>query len=459
MSKKNSPEVTIKFLGGAGTVTGSKTIVQCGDERVLIDCGMFQGIKDLRKRNWEEFPDLDQLDAVVLTHAHLDHCGLVPRLVRQGFRGPVYCTPITARLVRIIWQDSAKIQMEDAEKANQEGYSRHKPAQPLYDTHDVEKSLPLLRKVDFKKPFTTEKAGLTLEFISNGHIPGSAMVYCQTSRYRLVFSGDLGRSKPLIMAQPEPLPACDLLVLESTYGDRTHPEESPFDQMEYLIKEALAEKGQILIPSFALERAQEIMYILLRLMRDKRLPLLKMYLDSPMAASVTAELMDYFPFLRDPEFRAIREKSIQVVSDHQASRAVVAMPGPKVVIAGSGMITGGRILHHMEAHLSKKSTMVILPGYQAPGTRGYSLARGEKEIKFFGKYHRVNARIERIDGLSAHADRQELVDWVKNGASLPGRVILNHGEPHAVNSLRVKLEHELGIPVQAAVDGLEMALP
>lgn len=441
--------LSLQFIGGAGTVTGSKTLLKFNGQKILIDCGLFQGIKRLREQNWSDFPEAEEITDVILTHAHLDHCGYLPRLFKQGFKGQIHCTPITARLTEIVLMDSAKIQEEDAARANRKNYSKHSPARPLYTTEDVKGCLSLFHTHEYEQ-WMVVGPDLRFNFISNGHIPGSAMVEIHAAHKTLLFSGDLGRSKPLIMAKPKAPPACDLMVLESTYGDRLHDTEEPLQQMETMIHRAFDRGGQVLIPSFAVERSQEIIYLLLKLMLDSRIPRVKVYLDSPMAAAVTRVLHDYYSFLRDPEMNAVMQQQLEIVADYRASQSVVSMSGPKVVIAGSGMITGGRILHHLEAHISDKRTMVILPGFQAIGTRGHQLAAGMEEIKFFGHFHKVKAEICQLMGLSAHADREEILAWIHSGPQLPGRIILNHGEPEASDSLRVKLEHELQIPVDVA---------
>lgn len=453
--KPNSLSLT--FLGAAGTVTGSKTLLNFNGTKVLVDCGLFQGIKSLRKQNWEDLELASDVSDIILTHAHLDHCGYLPRFVKQGFKGAIHCTPITAKLVRIILLDSAKIQEEDAERANRKHYSKHEPAEPLYKVDDVYKTLELIVTHEFNE-WMVPGPDLRFTFIQNGHIPGSGMVEIHAGEKVLVFSGDLGRPKPLIMPKPKPLPQADLLILESTYGDRLHGATSAFDQIMDAVNLGFKQKGQILIPSFAVERAQEIIYILLCLIRDKKIPPLRIYLDSPMAAEVTGVLLNFYDFLRNPELREIMDRHLEIVSDYRASQSIVAMEDCKIVIAGSGMITGGRILHHLEAHISKPSTVVILPGFQALGTRGRDLANHVPEIKFFGKYYKVKASITKLNSLSAHADRDELLEWVKHTPKLPSRIILNHGEETSTYSLKLKLEHELEVPVLAATPNLQFVM-
>lgn len=445
-----SQSCQIQFLGAAGTVTGSKSLVSHGEYQLMVDCGLFQGLKNLRQQNWQSLPiNHQRLRAVLLTHAHLDHCGYLPRLVKEGFKGPIYCTAITAQIARIILLDSAKIQVEDARRANAGGYSVHHPAQPLYTPAEAENCLALFHPLEEGR-WLELQAGLRFRFRGNGHIPGSAMIEMELEQRRLIFSGDVGRLEPLILQRPEALGPADLLVLESTYGNRLHSQEPVEEQLARAIQSALAKKGQILIPSFAVERSQEIIYLLLRLMQKGAIPRLPIYLDSPMAAAVTRVLSDYYPFFKDPDLKSLLQSQLEIISDYRASQAIVAMKETKIVIAGSGMITGGRILHHLEAHISKPTTTVILPGYQSPGTRGHHLQKGATEIKFFGHYHPVRAQVLTLQGLSAHADRDELLQWISEAESLPKRIILNHGEAEAADSLRLAISDRFGIPCQVA---------
>ncbi len=449
--------LSLEFLGAAGTVTGSKTLLTFNDYQVLIDCGLFQGLKSLRNKNWEDFNEPGRVKDILLTHAHLDHCGYLPRFVKQGFNGAIHCTEMTARLTEIILYDSAKIQMEDAERANRHHYTRHHPAKPLYDDKDVRECLKLLQVHD-AGTWLVLAPDLRFQFLKNGHIPGSCMVELHAGVKRIVFSGDLGRLKPLIMNRPQQLPACDLLVLESTYGNRNHPQEAAEDQLAELINRGAVKNAQILMPSFAVERSQEMIYLLIKLMAESRIPRLKIYLDSPMAAKVTEVLEDFYQFMHDPKYHKILDQQLEVVSDYRASRAVVTMPGPKIVIAGSGMITGGRILHHLAAHIGHPTTLLILPGFQAPGTRGESLLHGASEVKFFGKFYEVKAEIAQMQSLSAHADQKELLEWLREAEELPGRIILNHGELNAADGLRVKIADEFDIPAEIAESAQEIVL-
>lgn len=450
-------KLSLQFLGGAGTVTGSKTLLRFNSFGLLIDCGLFQGLKSLRRQNWDDLTQIDQINEVLLTHAHLDHCGYLPRMVKQGFEGPIHCTAITARLAEIILLDSAKIQMEDAERANSNHYTRHHPAEALYDDKDVYRCLKQF-VIHEPEEWVVIAPDFRFQFIGNGHIPGSCMAEVHTGSRRFVFSGDVGRLNPLIMDPPERLPACDFLILESTYGNRLHDETPPEDTLAELINDGYKSRGQILMPSFAVERAQEIIYLLIKLMIEDRIPKLKIYLDSPMAAKVTEVLDSYYDFMSDPAFRQMLNRQLEVVSDYRASRTVVDMPGPKIVIAGSGMITGGRILHHLAAHISDPKTLVILPGFQAPGTRGETILNGSRAVKFFGEYHPVKARIAQMNSLSAHADQSELLQWVQDAEALPGRIYLNHGEATASDQLRIIMEDSLEIPVSVAQQGMEVIL-
>lgn len=449
--------LSLTFLGAAGTVTGSKSLLSFNDYRLLVDCGLFQGLKSLREQNWQNLEEVELIKDVILTHAHLDHCGYLPCLVKQGFSGPIHCTEITARLAEIILYDSAKIQMEDADRANRHHYSKHEPAQPLYDEADVKECLEQF-VVHQPEEWVVPAPDLRFQFVENGHIPGSCMVELHAGIKKFVFSGDVGRLSPLIMKKPKQLPACDYLILESTYGNRLHSPEPPEDTLTELINRGAQRNGQILMPSFAVERAQEIIYLLIKLMMESRIPRLKIFLDSPMAAKVTQVLENYYTFMHQAGFRDMLIRQLEVVSDYRASRTVVDMPGPKIVIAGSGMITGGRILHHLATHISNPDTLLILPGFQAAGTRGESLLHGANEVKFFGEYHPVKAEVTQMESLSAHADRDELIKWVDEAAGVPGRIFLNHGEESAADCLRVKLEDKIKVPVSVAQPRMEVVL-
>ena len=438
--------VELRFLGGAGTVTGSKTLVTGGEARVLVDCGMFQGLKKLRLRNWEA-PAVppSSVDAVVLTHAHLDHSGYLPVFAREGFRGPIYCTEPTRDIAGIILRDSARIQEEDAERANRLGYTKHKPALPLYTRADVDSVLDQFEVQGEEAEFAVGKTDLRVRFRPSGHIPGSVFAEFLGPFGSLLFTGDLGRTRPLFLRPPAAIHETDVLVLESTYGDRNHPEQNAEDQIEEAVRAAFASGGPLLIPSFAVERAQELLVLLLRLRAAQRIPKLDIFLDSPMGANVTGLMLKHRQWhtLSEDECRRLDDQ-IEIVRDFKDTLRLRERSEPFIVVAGSGMLTGGRILHYLEAHLGNPNAVLLLTGYQADGTRGRRLLNGERELKFFGEPHRVRARILSIDSLSAHADQGEIMHWLGQFQRQPGLVLLNHGEASASASLAARIHDELG---------------
>jgi len=446
---------TIGFAGGAGTVTGSKYLLTAGDSRVLIDCGMFQGIKRLRLQNWEPPPfEATEPAAILLTHAHLDHAGYLPRLVAQGYRGPVYCTPATAEMTRILLLDAAEIQEEDAAFANREGFSRHKPALPLYTVADALKAISLIRTVDYRRPFEPAP-GITAEFHNAGHILGSSFiqfdVHQQGGGARIVFSGDLGRYHQPLHTDPDPLPACDALVLESTYGNELHDDEPLATQVKVLFAEAIAQKGTILIPAFAVARAQLITLVLQGLIESGRLPAIPIHVDSPMASDVTAV---YNRFLEseylDRDIPHTTPKSLfpRNVTFHrtvQESKRLNNLPGPRIIIAASGMLTGGRVLHHLMRLAPDRRNLIVLAGYQAAGTRGRALLEGAQSIRMYGRDIPIFARVVSLKGLSAHADRDELLRWVGTAPTKPRAIFLTHGEPDEAVAFATHIEGALGV--------------
>ncbi|MCB0482130.1 MAG: MBL fold metallo-hydrolase [Flavobacteriales bacterium] len=448
--------ISITFLGGAETVTGSKTLVQTDKHQVMVDCGMFQGLKQLRTKNWSKFPKQEsKIDHVILTHAHLDHSGYLPVLARNGFDGTIHCTPATKRLAQLILLDSAKIQEEDAQEANEGQWSSHKPAKPLYTVADVEKCL---------KQFVTHKYGewviLNEEFKfvlhNSGHIAGSAWVELRVKEEKIVFSGDLGRSRPMLLYPAHRCEEADYLVIESTYGGRVHEDNDPKDDLETIINETLKRGGNVLIPAFAVERTQEILYILGELLVAHKIPKVPIYIDSPMAISATDIFMD-FEFRRpiSDEIMAVLNDHMKEVRSPSESKKTVASTEQKIVIAGSGMLSGGRMLHYFERHIGEANCSIVLTGYQAEGTRGRQLIMGMPELKFFGKYHKVLARIYRLRNLSAHADQKELLLWINRISKKPKRVFINHGERVNADTLRVRIQDQFGIPSEVAEEGKE----
>ncbi|MBA3548486.1 MAG: MBL fold metallo-hydrolase [Nannocystis sp.] len=436
--------LALTFLGATGTVTGSKYLLDTGRVQVLLDCGLFQGFKQLRLRNWQELPiSTRALDAVVLTHAHIDHSGYLPVLARAGYRGAVYCTPSTAALCRILLPDAGRLQELDAEYANKKGYSRHHPALPLYTADDATRALELLRPVEFDERFALP-GGLHATFTRAGHILGAASVCVEASGSRVLFSGDLGRSEDLLMNPPAPRPDAETVVMESTYGDRLHDQVDPTNALGEAIGRTIARGGTVLIPAFSVGRTQAILVLLHRLRAAGRLPNVPLYVDSPMAIAVT-EL--YARRARDHRLdRATFEPAFaaaEYARETEDSKAIDRREQPSIVISASGMATGGRIVHHLKRFAPQHENMIVLAGYQAAGTRGAALAAGASQLKIHGEYVPVRAEVALLESLSAHADQRELLAWLGSGAP-PRQIFLVHGEPAAADTLRVKIREQLG---------------
>lgn len=448
----------LTFYGAAGTVTGSRYLVSQGQTRILVDCGLFQGVKALRLKNWRPFPvPPASIAAVVLTHAHLDHSGYLPRLVREGFRGPIYCTPATRDLAEILLCDSGHLQEEDAARANRYGYSKHHPAEPLYTLKDAEAALKYFETRDFHQAF--DIGGLRLRYNSAGHILGAASVLVEAEGKRLCFSGDLGRPVDPVMRAPEPPPRCDYLVLESTYGDRRHPEEDTEARIGQLVRDTAARGGTVLMPAFAVGRAQTLLHLLTRLRAANQIPALPIYLDSPMAIDVTEVWCQYRSEhrLNPSECRALHE-GVHYIRTGDESERLSGDGRPKVIVAGAGMMTGGRILHHLKAFGGDRRTTLVIAGYQAEGTRGHALLHGAATLKLYGEYVPVNCHLEVIEGLSAHADYVEIGDWLATLDQAPRRVYITHGEPVASDSLRRYLHERLGWRADVPEQGEEVDL-
>lgn len=436
---------TLGFFGAAGTVTGSRYLLEHGRERVLIDCGLFQGYKKLRERNWRE-PGFEPaaLSSIVLTHAHLDHSGYLPRLCQMGFRGPVYCTPGTRDLLQILLPDSGFLQEEETRNAIRFGYSHHANPEPLYTRQQAERCLEQLCTVPFDRTFAIAN-GVQAKFTRAGHIVGSACLALNIDGTRLTFSGDVGRPADPIMKSPEPLAEMDYLVLESTYGDRRHPQENPSELIASIVNRAAEQGGVVVIPAFAVGRAQHLLHILDVLKRAHRIPNLPVFLDSPMAIDATETFRAH-----EEEHRLTREEcrsmfelaTFSKTSDD--SKAIDARADPMVIISASGMATGGRVLHHLARFLPDPRNTVLLVGYQSAGTRGRLLADGCDELKIHGRYVSVRARIAQAQGLSAHADYAELCAWLQHEALSPKRVFVTHGEPAASDALRRRLRDTFG---------------
>ena len=443
----------LQFLGGAGTVTGSRTLVTAGHTTLLVDCGLFQGFKDLRLRNWERFPvPPEHIDAVVLTHAHLDHSGWIPRLIKEGFRGPVYASASTRALARLLLLDSGYLQEEDAAHANRHGWSKHRPALPLYTKAEAEASLAYFEDVAWDDPF--QVGDLELRLRPAGHILGASLVRVDDGHHSVLFSGDLGRANDLVMRPPADPPACDALVLESTYGNRDHPSTDAVEQIAEVVRRTTERGGVLLIPAFAVGRTQALLRALQILKERREIPDVPVYLDSPMATNCTELYVQH-----SDEHRLSAEEAkglwehVHLVPTPDDSKRVDHQKGPMVVISASGMLTGGRVLHHLAAFARNKRNTLLFSGYQAAGTRGASILDGAREVKVHGKVVPIECEVARIDAMSAHADRGEILDWLHRFERPPGRVWLNHGEPAASDALRQKIQRELGWDVVVAREG------
>ena len=436
----------LAFLGGTGTVTGSKYAVTHDGRTLLVDCGLFQGYKPLRLRNWAPLPvSPASLASVVLTHAHLDHTGYLPLLAKQGFRGPVYCTPATSELAAILLPDSGHLQEEEAEYANRRGFSKHHPALPLYTQEDAERSLRLFEPVPFDREFEPAP-GVCVQFSSSGHILGSAFVTLRARERTLVFSGDLGRPHDSIMRPPARIDAADYLLIESTYGNRLHKSVDPREQLGDVIRRTAARGGVVVVPSFAVGRAQALLYAIHLLKQEGAIPpLLPVYLNSPMAADATDIYHRHRAEHRlTPQQCEAMCRAATIVNSADESRALNGKQFPMVIIAASGMATGGRVLHHLKAFAPDPRNTILFSGYQAGGTRGASIVQGATEVKIHGAYVPVRAEVAQLDNLSAHADYAETLEWLRGFASRPKRTFVTHGEPDAADALRRRIADTLG---------------
>jgi metallo-beta-lactamase family protein len=445
MSTTDSPRFRLTFLGAAGTVTGSRYLLETAGQRVLVDCGLFQGYKTLRMRNWEPLPvPARAIDAVVLTHAHLDHSGYLPRLVKEGFRGSVWCSPATRALCEVLLPDSGHLQEEDAAFANRHGFSKHKPAQPLYTREDALASLERFETVPFGQDFEPVP-GVQARLTPQGHILGAASVRLEANGTSIVFSGDIGRPNDTVMKPPQPLQACDWLVTESTYGDREHLAENIEPALGEVIRRVAARGGVVVIPAFAVARAQSLLHHIAQLKAQHAIPAVPVYLDSPMAIDVT-ELYQRFRSehrLDDAACRAMCSGT-RFVREVEESKQLTARRGPMVIVSASGMATGGRVLHHLKSFAPDHRNAIVLAGYQVPGTRGASLAAGAATVRIHGADVPVRAEVVQLEGASAHADASEVMDWLRTAPRVPRGVFVAHGEPGAADTLRQRIEHELG---------------
>jgi metallo-beta-lactamase family protein len=439
----------LSFLGAAGTVTGSRYLIEAVGRRILVDCGLFQGLKQLRLRNREPFPvEPARLSAVVLTHAHLDHSGYLPLLARNGFTGPIHCTRATEKLCGILLPDSGFLQERDAEYANRHGFSKHDPALPLYTEADARACLPQFRSHDFDTPFEIAP-GLTVRFRIAGHILGAAIVELTIQGLRIVFSGDLGRPDSPTMPDPAAIERADILIVESTYGDRRHDPRDPEDAIAEVVKETAARGGTVLVPTFAIGRTQTLLYHLSRLKKAGRIPDLPVFLDSPMAIDATEILIEHAGEHRlTPEATRRMASVARFVREVEESKALDADPMPKIILAASGMATGGRVLHHLKALAPYRRNTILFAGFQAAGTRGAAMVAGAPAIKMHGEYVPVRAAVKNLSMLSAHADCEEILGWLSHFKAPPQLTFITHGEPTAADSLRLAIEERFNWPVR-----------
>ena len=452
-------KVSIQFLGGAGTVTGSKFLIRVNAQNVLVDCGLFQGYKQLRLRNWKPLPiNPADIHAVILTHAHIDHSGYVPVLVANGFEGRVHCTEGTEALCDILWLDSGYLQEREAKAANRGGYSRHTPARPLYDKKQAGKALPHLQSHPFES-WVQITPDIRARFHVAGHILGAAIVEIEAGSKRLLFSGDLGRLDNLIMQAPARIKSTDYLFLESTYGNRDHPAIDPEDALADIINRTEKRGGSVIIPSFAVGRAQAILYHLSNLISQKKIPDLPVYLDSPMAIDASDIFCRHREGLRLTESQARAACGLATFTrSTEDSKALDLDHQQKIIISASGMATGGRILFHLKEYARDPKNTILFAGFQAGGTRGARMLEGVQEIKIHGKYHPIRAEVANLHMLSAHADRSEILTWLGGFETAPKETFIVHGEPDAADSLRHLIEERKAWRVTVAEHNAQVAL-
>ena len=452
--------VSLTFLGGAGTVTGSKYLVRHNGQALLVDCGLFQGYKLLRQRNWRALPVAPgEIDAVILTHAHLDHSGYLPLLAREGFAGPVFCTGGTRDLCAILLPDSGHLQEEEANYLNRHHLSKHDPALPLYTRLDAQHSLALLQVQPVRTAFEP-LPGWRATFTRAGHILGAASVLLEVGGRRILFSGDLGRPDDLLMCAPDAPPAADTVLIESTYGDRSHPPGSLLDELGPPLARLAARGGVAVVPVFAVGRAQTVLHAIALLKARGDLPRgLPVYLDSPMAVSATQLFEDHVGehCLSHADLRAMA-RGTTLVHSVDESKALARLHGPRVILSASGMATGGRVLHHLLLHAGEHRNMIILTGHQAGGTRGARIAAGEKSIRILGRDVEIRAEVVRLATASAHADGDQLLDWLRGLPAAPRRVYVVHGDLPAADMLRQRIDHTLGWPAEVPEHGDTVAL-
>ncbi len=447
-------DVSVKFLGAAGSVTGSRYLLDLGDFEFLIDCGLFQGRKELRRRNWDKFPmPPEDVEAVILTHAHLDHIGYLPKLVKDGFSGPIYCTAATAEIAKILLLDSGKLQEEEAEYAKKKGYSKHENPEPLYTIEDAEAVFPLLKPQEFKKPFAIHPS-VEVTYYHAGHILGAAItkivIKGEVQTKKLVFSGDLGRYHDPLLYPPTMIPEADVVWIESTYGDRVSSVAKPEKELANAINDIFSRDGLAIIPAFAVGRTQLVMYYLYQLIKKGKIPNVPIYLDSPMAINVSQLYREFhqdhqlIAVLEDTDQHPFQHSGLHYIRKQEQSRMLNGLKEKAIIISASGMATGGRVLHHLMHHLPNGRNGVVFVGYQAEGTRGRRIVNGESEIRIFGQDVSVKAKVYSVEGLSAHADQNELMEWAEGFSVKPKLAFMIHGEEKSATALAEKLNTELG---------------
>ncbi len=444
----------IDFFGAADCVTGARHLVTWGGQRVLLDCGMFQGFKVLRERNWAPPPfDPREIDAVVLSHAHLDHCGWLPVLVRQGFRGPIYSAPATRELAQVLLLDAAHLQEEDARRANRYGYSRHAKALPLFTRADVRATLARFKPLREGQTARIDGLGVTLTPV--GHLLGACAVTLSDGRERLVYSGDIGRDNDLLMPPPQAVDQADVLLVESTYGNRLHPAEDAAARLGRIVRETIRRGGSVLLPAFAVGRAQALLLVLQRLRASGEIPAhLPLYLDSPMAIEATDLYRRHRRLLRVPPREMARLcDGVRMVTTGAQSQRLAASRMPSVIVSSSGMATGGRVLHHLKAMAPDPRHHIVFAGFQVGGSRGALLVSGAREVKIHGEYVPVNAEVSHLEGFSGHADQRELMAWLGHFRQAPRQTFVVHGEPEASDALRQTIARDLGWPVRVPPHG------
>lgn len=453
--KADGKYVYLQSLGAAETVTGSKHLLKTPGFNLLIDCGLFQGLKALREKNRAPFPaDPSTTDAMILTHAHLDHCGYIPLLIKSGYRGKIYMSKPTRDLAELILRDSAKLQEEDAHKANKHGYTKHHPADPLYDTVDVEAALSHFEQIEPGKTYSLNDH-IKFQFYPAGHIPGACSVEIQCYDKTIVFSGDIGRYQSAMLPTPIHSANADFVIMESTYGDRLHETYDIKEELAFIINDTIFNKGNLLIPCFAVGRAQEVMHLLYKLKSDNMIPAeVPVFLDSPMAASASKVLIrhpDWITISKDEVVEMFN--GVRINQDYRGTEKILSRKGSKVILAASGMLTGGRVLEYLKHYVTDSRNTILIIGFQAEGTRGRTLLNKASEIKIHGRYFPIKANVKELGGLSAHADQGELINWLRAFKKRPRQVFLVHGEPCAQDALRVKIKDELGIKVTIPKQG------